>query len=216
MTMNIQKQLIGGLSALALGLFMAGPVHAADVMDQPSHWDGFYFGGYGGANYADAIDGDSSEDYRSSDTAYTAGLQAGVNFDSGAYVWGIEADAGFGGLEYGDRTAVEHGLVLDGLFSVRGRLGMKVSDHLIYATAGLGILVGTAQTSSDIDEDTTQTELRPVVGIGVESFVTQSISIKAEGLMFIGDDRFYYDDSKNDGGDLEHIFTARLGVNFHF
>jgi len=183
-------------------------------MDEPAQWDGFYIGGFAGANIGDATDGTSSNDFQGYEDDLAIGIQAGVNFDQGDYVWGIEADAGTG-LQHGGGS--DHTLSAEGLVSIRARLGMKVEDQtLVYATAGLGILFNKAVSSSAGSQNSEETAFRPVLGIGVEHLVTRSISLKAEGLAFIGDDKLYYDSSENDGGKLHNIYSARIGINVHF
>lgn len=80
---------------------------------------------------------------------WTAGLQAGYNYQAGAIVYGLEADLdGFGrkasrtvGARYGSAPgfsfALEQSVRTDWLFTVRPRIGLAVSDFLLYGTAGI-------------------------------------------------------------------------------
>jgi len=64
---------------------------------------------------------------------------------------------------------------------------------------------------------TTKVAVRPVVGVGIESMITERISLKAEGLAWIGEDKFSWHPSGNNSsqGVMDTMGTIRLGVNFH-
>ena len=142
--------------------------------DRPD-WNRFYAGGYFGAGIGEAYD---NQDYEFNGVTHgpAAGLQLGVNFDTGAFVWGIEGDVGNGAVKWQHSTS--NGASLEVISSVRGRVGKPIDNHLIYVTGGAGILTIEAQRSNDYSNR--ETLVRPVVGIGIESMLNHSVSIKAK------------------------------------
>lgn len=87
---------------------------------------------------------------RFSNTGFTGGVQAGLNWQNGAFVFGAEGDFGAMHLRnsaaatgtfplafLGTRYTVTESLSTDWLATVRGRLGFAVAPHLlVYATGG--------------------------------------------------------------------------------
>jgi len=174
-------------------------------------WNRMYFGGHLGANIAQAYDNSSGE-FHHNDTGISAGLQVGANFDQGMFIWGVEADISNGGLEWGE----SHRLDIPVVGTVRARLGVPIDNHLIYATAGAGMIWGFGQDSSTSQNDD-DVAVRPVVGVGIESMITERISLKAEGLAWIGEDKFSWHPTCgcSSQGVMDTMGTIRLGVNFH-
>jgi outer membrane immunogenic protein len=81
------------------------------------------------------------------DSNFLAGGQIGCNWQSGTFVYGVEADAdyfhsnamflnGTGTLSTGDGFAVRQSLTTDYLATVRPRLGVAADRSLFYATGG--------------------------------------------------------------------------------
>ncbi len=205
---------------LRLGVnYFFGPGEGAEITAQPERgdWNRYYVGGnFGGAA---GLGDDDTEIFRV-EHGFVAGLQVGRNFDHDSFVWGVEADIGNGGLEWGGQTEEGEEATLDIVASVRGRLGVPIDNHLVYATAGVGILGVTAKDSSDGDENR-EALVRPVVGVGIESFISNSVSLKAEGLAHIGSDRVPYlgaggdNDVSTEGIDFDTYGQIRLGINLH-
>ena len=127
-------------------------------------------------------------------------------------MWGIEADVSTGPSAEG---VSGQAINVDYMTSLRGRLGIAMGDHLVYATAGAGLLFVSAQ-SSDSDDNSNNIIFRPVVGFGIESMLTPSISIKAEALAYIGNDGFAFDSSTGDEGSIGTVGIFRIGVKFQF
>jgi len=199
--------------------FLFGAPGAAEVMPEfQPNWNRFYMGGNIGGNIAFARDMESS-DFNRTEQAVTAGLQIGANFDQGAFIWGVEADVNNGGLGWGEGS--DHRVDLQVVSSLRGRVGMAIDNHFVYATAGAGMMWAWGGDSSS-DQSNDELWIRPVVGIGVESMITESISLKAEGLAWIGNDNVGWHPGEDGGapGDssyakMDTMGTIRVGVNFH-
>ena len=135
-------------------------------------------------------------------TGFAAGVEAGYNWQTGRFVFGIEGDAQAvhlngksrsGGIPYFGAPGlffVTHGYAnSDALFTLRGRAGVVgFNDWLFYATGGLAV----AQIDSDFFFADNNGALvsgrfnswKPgyVVGGGVEAPLTDRLSVKAEYL----------------------------------
>ena len=193
--------------------YFFGEPGGAEIMVDTTRpdWSHFYVGGYFGGNIAQGLDLESG-DFHRNEHGVAAGLQAGVNFDAGAFVWGLEADVGTGGLVWHGSTA-DHEASLDVVSSIRGRVGVPIDNHLVYATAGVGLLSVYAATS--FDTDNRKVLVRPAVGLGVESRITPGISLKAEGLALIGDDKVSFGAAGDEVMKLGTVGQIRLGLNMH-
>lgn len=179
-------------AALALGLAaFAGTAYAADAiveappappaapMEQPpvATWAGPYAGvaiGYGFAGSTDTTTpGGASNDVDSD--GFVGNAFAGWQWQSNNFVYGIEGDVGYNGMD-GDNagTSVEHGI--DG--SLRARLGIAATDNiLIYGTAG-----GAASRLevSDAAGSDSAAAYGYTVGAGVDAKLTQNVFGRVE------------------------------------
>jgi outer membrane immunogenic protein len=173
------------LPGLALAFLPFATATAADLPTKaPSapapafSWSGCYIGvngggGASGSNFTTAVDngthlipadaatvngfGTGSGD----DSNFLAGGQIGCNWQSGTYVYGVEADAdyfhsnatftnGTGVLSTGDGFAVAQSLTTDYLATIRPRLGVAADRSLFYVTGGAAFTrVSYVQTYTD-------------------------------------------------------------------
>ena len=159
-------------------------------LDQPSIWQGLYGGvhlGWGESGPADGVVG---------------GFQLGYNWRSGLFVYGLEAD-----VSAADISHTEHFMgatakaSIDWMATARGRFGYLLTPGLLaYGTAGVGIASasGTAGFPGGprIFVDDTETDF--VYGLGLESKISERMSVRAEYLAF---------------SDLD-IGVFRAGLNF--
>lgn len=164
-----------------LGMIACAPAIAADLAAAPSYkapvvapapwnWTGFYVGAHAGYGWNDAkvslvpgatwgalggewLIGNGSPALHTSGAL--GGLQAGYNFQTANWVWGVEADFSFTGIKGGrstgllvpppaaalaDRSFTENDNV-KWVSTFRGRLGYAAQPNLlIYATGGLAVL----------------------------------------------------------------------------
>jgi outer membrane immunogenic protein len=164
------KRFCGGLGLAAMLLqAMSAPATAADL-SRPSapvytkaqpiaaagyDWSGFYSGAHAGFDWgrAHVVDnGVLTEDSVPMNGAI-GGLLAGINWQSGSFVYGLEGDVGFSGLR-GHGTAPPPAPALAAALpppipnqydvnvsgNVRGRIGVAVMPTtLIYAAGGLAL-----------------------------------------------------------------------------
>lgn len=141
-----------GLAATAAA---AGGMRASgsDYFERPSIWHGLYGGVHLGHADADGDDG------------FIGGVQLGYNWQAGAIVYGVEADAALSGSDG-----------IDWLGSARGRLGyLLLPNLLLYGTAGVGLVSGG------------DTDAGFVYGLGLESMFTDTLSARIEYLAFDSD-----------------------------
>lgn len=233
------------LAALTAAIAFAGGMQvaaAADISykDAPYEaplapiWSGFYVGGHAGGLWNDG--GDAAKfwkwkwenesqwkDYEyakfsedDDDATFIGGIHVGYNWQSGARVFGIEADASFGdGVDY--------------LASLRGRLGYAMDNFLIYATAGVAFAgfddsavvmsIGDYTHSYEFSGDS---KVGFVVGGGVEYKLRPNWSIGLEGLYYaFGDseDSTAYEiwckDYEVTHEDNNDMFVVRARMSYH-
>ena len=151
------------------------------------------------------------------DVTLIGGLHIGYNWQSGARVFGLEADASFGdGVEY--------------LASLRARLGYARDNLLLYITAGVafasfddttvvasgGGLTGSADLGGDSD-------VGFVVGAGAEYKLSSNWSIGVEGLYYAFGDGEDSEEWKQMCQQLKlvhegdnDLFVVRARMSYHF
>jgi outer membrane immunogenic protein len=219
------------------------PVAGAADIEPPLaayDWSGFYIGGhlgYGEANYSGEFDdsdsgSDSDEDPNDLDlNGIAGGLQAGWNWQMNSFVLGIEGDVTFTDWSdhINDDTNTDESIEGDVnlLASLRLRAGLAMDNWLFYVTAG-GAIADAQYDADDFDDccgsdDNIEfDDIGYVVGGGVEWGVSESWTIRAEGL-------YYGFNDEEDAGDLtideetfddkvefEDAWVVRGGVNFRF
>lgn len=158
------------------------PAPAPVVLAPTSDWTGGYAGlqlGYG--DLADGLEGDGA----------IGGLRAGYDWDLGDWVVGLGAEANFGQIEtdVGD---------LDSLSTLRVRGGYDFGRTMVYAVTGASYAA-----SDDLKDDWGY-----FGGLGVETMVTDSVSLSGE----VAAHRF---DDYQDFGQVDAT-TATVGVNYRF
>ncbi len=111
-----------------------------------------------------------------------AGIQAGYNFQSGNIVYGVEAETTFTG---GGKKKSITNLTAEqsNRSALKGRLGYSFGSTLVYGTAGIAV-ASTRYNSPAVGAfraaKKTVTNFGPVVGLGVEQKLTESLSLKGE------------------------------------
>ena len=165
-----------GLTAM-LG---AGTAYAADVVYQEpaapapiemapiSTWAGPYAGLTAGYGFAGTTTGAAGGTMTTN--GWLFGGFAGYNWQSGGFVYGLEADLGYNGMNgFNGTTLVRHGL--EG--SLRARLGYAATDNmLLYATAGGA---GSQQQITDFAGSARGTAWGWTVGAGVDAKLTDAV-----------------------------------------
>lgn len=216
------------------GVYAAAPV---------ANWAGFYGGlNAGGATALNrssvTVAGTPTENFNLSPDGFIGGGQIGYNFQTGAVVYGLEADIQ-GSTLRDDRnclltcvpgTAANFDQKLEWFGTVRGRLGYSLGATLFYATGGLAY--GNVKTrvqevggGGGIDATFSHTKTGYAVGGGIESpfdflgLFGPNWTSKTEYLYV---DLGRATDTYTVSG-LNHVLTSqvqehtiRTGLNYHF
>lgn len=223
------------------GSYKDTPIYVA-----PHLWQGFYIGANVGYGWADKDSADIdvlgppnsiyplSASYSTDYEGVFGGLQAGYNFQSGKFVFGIEADilaADFSAdSEAVDPFAVNPPSVLDTEFSidwfgtVRGRLGVAYDRALLFATGGLAyghVNLDAAYTTplTTVRLGSDDTEIGYAVGGGLEYAIGSGWTLKAEYLYVdlgeVDGSATFFDETYKTEADAS-FHTVRVGLNYVF
>lgn len=203
--------LVAGVALTAMPAFADGghgPVNY-DGGYLPSIWQGLYGGVHAGFGWSGDADG------------AVGGVQGGYNWQSRQFVYGIEADISLSDIgvsesatacdpTFGCATA-RASASIDWLATVRGRFGVLVQPNtLVYATAGLGVVSAEGHASvtvpgaGSLRASVSDTGTGFVYGVGVESKVSETISLRVEYLGF------------GDTDVIGDFGIVRAGLNFRF
>lgn len=193
--MRMKPYLLATVSTLVL----TGAASASEPAMMPDNWTGFYAGINGGVAWnlasAHAYDAGSDNGTASVDSVGGAfGGQAGYNWQSDDYLFGIEADwdwvdasgshiiASTGPNNF---TGYRFSSKLSSLATVRGRFGIVCPDALFYLTAGLAIGNVDNKASGDFYGGfpaDNGTKVGWTIGGGAEHMIAPGWSVKAEAL----------------------------------
>lgn len=136
------------------------------------------------------------------------GLEAGLNWQSGNFVYGGELDINFSAA---DDTFAPWQFSNPWFGTVRGRAGVGINNVLLFGTAGFAYGELTGTTSSNFSES--HTSLGWVAGLGGEVGLAQNWSAKAEWLYLDFADRRFAITAANNGLAANLL---RLGLNYRF
>ena len=262
----MKEQLIAGAALAAL---IGTPALAADMpLKAPPppvtvyNWTGCYVGANTGYQWGDgnaslalqpsvaawaAFDpayGAFNGQYAHSPSSGLGGGQVGCNWQSNAFVAGIETDIDYlGASQTTDRTGITQIIIpqlgsvtqkLDWLGTVRGRLGVApASNWLIYATGGLAYgytsfsnqLVRTDRNPNvGFAGSASETATGWTIGAGAEFLITSNWTVKAEYLYYdLGNTRVFgvpFNQPANgfgaDGTYQTKGNILRIGLNYKF
>lgn len=192
--------------------FSAAPALAADLPAPPPpprapaayvpvaapiyNWSGVYIGingGYGfGTSSWDALVPGGVGTGNFDVNGPLVGGTVGVNFQTGQFVFGVEADIDWSNINgsttnttscFGDTCTFQ--TQNDWLGTVRGRVGYAFDRMLIYATAGGAygdIKANLTDTTASIGAGTTSTEFGWTAGGGIEYGITENLTARVEYL----------------------------------
>ncbi len=256
----MKKTLTAATVAALVGI--AGAANAADLYRgggmkdaAPAYvptptWTGFYIGGHVGGFWADINNGDNGyNDYwvnhhplagaaayswNNNNDGVFGGGTLGYNYQTGAFVMGVEADFGAAGLTgswndgyLANRPGYLH-MNNDASFyaDVTGRLGYAAGPSLFYVKGGWAYL-DTNFSASGIDSAGNAWTANSkgldgwTVGGGVEYMWSPSWSVKAEYLYFdFGRNCYNWNDTAlNHVWDFNRDLTVnsfKVGLNYHF
>jgi outer membrane immunogenic protein len=186
-------------------------------------WNGLYIGGAGGWGWTSTKGLNATGDF--------GGGQIGYNYQTGNFVFGIEADSSFANIVSQDVTIPVFipsfgflppsfgffrsdavGYREDGLASLRGRFGYATNGLLFYGTAGGGWIHGRGTNLlSGVTEQTWRGGW--AAGAGVEWGFLPNWSVKVEYMHFgVGNSTYF--GAFNTGN--VNVETFKIGVNYLF
>lgn len=220
------KKLLAFATALSGFLAFVGSASAADVTVDPGYdWTGPYIGLQAGYGWGDTQPTFAASTADVNYDGFIGGIEAGYNWQSNNFVFGIEIDGSFSDIN-GDELGVNTPCVtpgeacsadVDWLATGRLRMGYAIDRLMPFITGGLAVggVDGTfdfGACTCDVDDTT----VGWTVGGGIEWAIDDSWSVKAEYL--------YVDLGKPSisgtntfvGTDNYDFSIARLGVNFSF
>jgi outer membrane immunogenic protein len=216
-------------------------------------WSGFYVGINGGWGFGL---GDGDYDYTGFGAAALAvlpggfdpdadgglvGGTVGLNWQSGRWVFGVEGDIAWSGIDGTDTFAFAGGggvtpfvqttdFEMDWFATARGRVGLVADRFLVYATGGAAFadvslsttLVATPLATGNFAGATDDVEFGWVAGLGGELGLTEHLTFKVEGLFYdLGEisttalDPAFPAAAINSELDLSGVI-ARGGINWRF
>lgn len=179
---------VSGAAALAADL---GPSRRAVADQMPSLWQGWY----GGLSLGVTSSGVDVEKFGKKDDADISGNSvglgafAGVNVANGPWIFGLEADINGGGFD-DKKTIAGLGTVTaeaNAFGSVRFRTGYAWDRWMVYGSAGLAIADLEIKSSLGGKESLVSTGL--AVGLGTEYAISENWRARAEGLVYMFDDK---------------------------
>jgi outer membrane immunogenic protein len=229
---------IGYLAALAAGILVSGGAQAAGP-----DWTGAYVGIHGGYAWGDVSVRDNPDDgipegpYDYDASGIFGGITAGSNWQSGAFLLGIEGDLGYmdlsgAGIIPSSHEGQHQDITLgSGLYGdITGRLGLAFGQTLFYGKGGFAFYSGEAMQATTVDgyvPTGTGTFTGWTAGAGIEQMFGNGLSVKLEYLHFdFGTQEAYqtalYDDYPTTAGYEFKNWTSlkadsiKLGINKHF
>jgi len=178
--------------AFAADLPLPGPVPAAPAAYSPLlepvfSWTGFYAGinggyAFGTTNWYDSSFGLGTGDFTAK--GFLVGGTVGANYQSGAIVYGVEADADWSNLDGTVGAACTFVATCetkgDWLATVRGRMGYAWDRLLVYITAGAAF--GNVQAGLQGGTFVSSTQIGWTGGVGVEGAFAPNWTARVEYL----------------------------------
>ncbi|AMY68119.1 outer membrane protein [Frigidibacter mobilis] len=216
------------LPALAGGLtepvYEAAPVYAPAPVAAPSNWAGGYAGvflGYADDDVDITDDAGLSPDSQPNPTGGLVGLTGGYNFQSGNWVYGVEADIAKANLSDNgsfDLSTDEYDVEINSMATLRGRIGYDMGRWMPYATVGFAAADADYAFESGgttvYDDNNTMTGYS--AGFGAEYAINDNWSAKGEYLYTNLEGRFQAG-GLGESADVDHeIHAVRAGLNYRF
>jgi outer membrane immunogenic protein len=229
----INRTLIASVALLAAGLSQAAH---SQTLSSGTGWSGLYYGINAGYSYntltvndRDYFDGLGDNSTRSNGAVL--GGQVGYNWQTGALVYGVEADVDgltnsktdnnddSRGYDYAQITSK-----LNALATVRGRIGIAADPALLYLTGGVA-MAHASDSYADVEDDEywiSKGGVRVgfIGGAGVEWHASSRQTWKVEGLFYTLGEKTVGKTIQEDEPELfRQSFTnsgvmMRVGLNF--
>ncbi|MCB1417773.1 MAG: porin family protein [Notoacmeibacter sp.] len=212
--------------AAAFGLGAAAfafPAHAADLVgEEPpappapaieaapvSDWAGGYAGVTGAYEFG-KVQSTQPANQRHINDGYRGSVFGGFNMQNGQFVYGAEADAGYGTTK-GNNASNRSDIGLDG--SIRARAGVAVTnDVLVYGTGGLAAADMSVREGG---KTANKVNLGYTVGAGTDVKITDQVFARGEyRYTDYGTETFRTGSGANKVSASENRISLGLGVKF--
>jgi outer membrane immunogenic protein len=202
----MKKFLLGTVGLIALG--MAAPAVAADlpartyskapapVIATVYDWSGVYIGANGGYGTSrDTWTNAGISEGSSNATGGVAGGQIGYRWQTGSWVFGLEAQGDWAGLKGTNASLIAPGLTnttkIDAFGLFTGQIGYAWNNVLLYAKGGAAVVddkfTGVATATGAIFDTVSNTQAGATVGAGLEFGFTPNWSAAFEyDHLFLG------------------------------
>ncbi|MCX8569530.1 MULTISPECIES: outer membrane protein [Hyphomicrobiales] len=207
---NLYLVLFAGLAPFAMPVVANAADVASDYYSQQQtssvyNWSGIYAGVNGG------VASDGFPNPFSSKSGWQFGGQAGVNMQSGMFVYGAEVEGGYAGAKHKLGGGAE--LKQSWNAAAKVRAGVALDRTLIYGTAGYA--VSKFKPKSNVISDS-KWDGGYLVGAGVEQAFTDNVSAKVEyNYVNYGDVSAVSTGGIRRSADLAS-HTVKAGLNYKF
>ena len=195
----MKKLLVSGIALLTLAAAGTQAALAADLPPRPApyaapvivpvyNWNGFYIGGNVGWAFGDASAtyNPTGLTWETGKNGFMGGVQAGMNWQTGAFVFGIEGEFDWINGK-SSRGLIGTGIWGDGgtdwMATIAGRIGFAANNVLWYAKGGAGWVNNTATIYNGAGTTlwtASETSLGWLIGAGVEVGLTPNWTAKIE------------------------------------
>ncbi|NPU12932.1 MULTISPECIES: outer membrane protein [Bradyrhizobium] len=209
------------LATVALAA-LAAPAAAADLAARPTYtkapvlapvmtWTGFYIGAMGGYANEDA-------DFAAMKGGFAGGT-IGYNWQQGAVVFGLEADAAWADIS---ASATALGVTANSKIrdwgTVRGRLGYAFGPTLLYVTGGYAWADNRITLSAPgISLSDSKIHSGWTVGAGAEWMFAPQWSLKGEYLYkSFGGESYTFTGLGTLATGTLNVHSGQVGINYHF
>lgn len=223
---------------------------AAVIVEPGFTWTGGYIGaniGYGWADFEQAFNADVivigplSEEFNADGDGILGGAQAGFNWQTGQFVFGVEVDVQAADIDGSANRFFDFNPVatldadvsteIDWFGTARGRIGFVPTERLmIYGTGGFAFGETTSTASYEavpivgpaVSDSASSTDTRTgwAAGAGAEYAFADNWTLKAEYLYVdLGEETFLNLQDDLFEADLTSdvtLQTVRLGINYKF
>ncbi|RIA56423.1 outer membrane protein [Dichotomicrobium thermohalophilum] len=225
-----------GAQAADLGDYDASLKDTGPVYSAPHMWSGVYVGAHAGYGWSDkdwslvdnAGEGTGDVGRKTSHDAdgWLGGVQAGLNGQSGKFVYGAEVELSWTGMEgkgtwKGSNDGYRDGEVdINWLATVAGRAGMAFDRTLIYGKLGAAFAdedYNHTGRTRELNGDDTRTGW--LIGAGIEHAYDANWSVKAEyNYIDFGEEEISLSDGERTAiFDVEQdMHVVKVGLNYRF
>ena len=225
--MKFEHALVGLFAVMSIGGVASGADLIIDEaplqqIDQTSwDWAGAYVGAHAGYAWGEAGVVQNPDNIVGDISGPIYGLFAGVNFQDGNLVYGLEGDFGIANVTgEGGNTDPEEEYYYDLNWNAhaRGRVGFASGQVLLFVAGGLAFASHTLTEEyiGGMSGSDTQLHVGLSVGAGVELALTENLTVRAEYLYDDYGTKTYLFENTDEYDAFLTAHTVRVGVSVGF